>query len=699
MGPVWEGLVFRPVRRRVSMWWKVLSVISLVNPAFALHDHHAQWVLAGYDPCAEIAGKTWVLPREVRACLSAFPVDPVVKANLVEVVNKTLDFHTSANYQIRAPPPYDTDIHEDLKADLARINQTRYASEFDLHLDFYRAFKRVNDGHCGVYNYCYDGLYVTYLPLPLVLLTDKDGYQNVYIAPEAFSIASAEFKDEIEFWQNALPEHLRGQLNTLSGARVYLIDGEEPFKTVNKSALMTGGYQAFGTRQNAFFASYQRGANDWSYLMGNFAAMAHPLVDSVELTVQRVNYDSNDTFTIPYRSRFGSFSKNFTDLASYRENNCVAQNTTNGLDLYGPDALSQYETIPNPIAHFQQQPDTNPLDARKQRVNVILDAIPLSDIELPRELQPSLAPLNQSYSVAHFYMLNGSSTGVLALGSFSAANFTKFGSSLLDGLTSLKELGPKNLIVDVTNNGGGYICIAHWLHRIIVGPRNTTVPQAGLDTTLRAGPLAKLLVEKISQGADPQELSLYNPLQWRNAAHVTFPANSEWLNPQNMLINGHTDAFSQRIGQECQPFDWQPPNDTLFEPHNVVIISNGRCASSCSLFSITMAKEDGVRTVVVGGKQDVTQHYCGTVGGQSTDFSTIDTEVKTLKLKNHFLAPPDFLTNSVQGITWRLGYGIHRRDQPEEWQDHTADFNFPLTKEIVNNPVAIWTAVSRRFFI
>lgn len=41
-----------------------------------------------------------------------------------------------------------------------------------------------------------------------------------------------------------------------------------------------------------------------------------------------------------------------------------------------------------------------------------------------------------------------------------------------------------------------------------------------------------------------------------------------------------------------------------------------------------MAKEEGVTTVVVGGKADVPQQYCGIVGGQSTDFSTIDTEIK-----------------------------------------------------------------------
>lgn len=113
-----------------------------------------------------------------------------------------------------------------------------------------------------------------------------------------------------------------------------------------------------------------------------------------------------------------------------------------------------------------------------------------------------------------------------------------------------------------------------------------------------------------------------------------------------------------------------------------------------------MAKEDGVRTVVIGGKQDVPQDYCGTVGGQSTDFATIDTEIKVSSLfasltvliycnldceaKKPFagatrlvhipvtFALPrayDFslhsLTNSVQGITWRLGFGIDQPSEPE----------------------------------
>ena len=57
--------------------------------------------------------------------------------------------------------------------------------------------------------------------------------------------------------------------------------------------------------------------------------------------------------------------------------------------------------------------------------------------------------LNQSYSVAQFYILDDNITGVLALGSFSAKNYTAFGLSLLTGLKELKTAGVERLIVDV----------------------------------------------------------------------------------------------------------------------------------------------------------------------------------------------------------------------------------------------------------
>jgi hypothetical protein len=128
----------------------------------------------------------------------------------------------------------------------------------------------------------------------------------------------------------------------------------------------------------------------------------------------------------------------------------VATNKTNGVDLYDQSfSIQDYEETPQPIAYFQQQPLVTGVDARKHAVNVILDAVPLTDIDLPEHLQPGIPALNESYSVAQFYMLNDNTTGVLALGSFSAQNFSLFGASLLEGLQELKQKGAEKLIVDV----------------------------------------------------------------------------------------------------------------------------------------------------------------------------------------------------------------------------------------------------------
>ncbi|KAI0355821.1 hypothetical protein OH77DRAFT_1424077 [Trametes cingulata] len=646
------------------------------------------------DPCAAISNQTWVAPKDVRACFTSFAVDPTIKANIIDVVNKTLAFHTSVNYQKSAPEPFTADVHEDVLADLARISGQSYANELDLHVDLSRTLKRLDDGHCVYINQCFDSLFLTFVPTPLVLLTDAFGRQSVHIAPEAFTVATAEFKDEVQFWQDALPGDLKGKLASLSGAKVLAINGQDPSVAVDANAKINGGFQGLGTRQNSFFASYNTASTGWNYIMGAFAQQSLPLTDSVTLTIQRVNSTRIETVTIPYRSRIGTGAVPWTDSASFRQNNCVAIPGTNGVDIFGPDP--QRRSLPvNPANKFRQAPIPDSVDPRKHLLNVMLDSMPQQDIVLPPGLTPQ-NPLPGSSGVAQFFMLDDKKTGVLSLGSFSSGGLDSLNAALLTGLQNLKSQGATQLIVDISNNGGGFICAAHWLHRIIVGPKSTTVPQAGLDTMARAGPLAQLIVQKITEGIDPNNFLLFNPLNWRFANNTPFPADFDWLaHPVEKVINGRQDAFSIRLGNECQPFDSEPPAEALFDPKKVVIVGNGRCSSSCSLFSITMAKEEGSKTVVYGGRKGVQQQYCGTVGGQSSDFSTMDTEVKSTQLKNNSLAPPDFLTNSVQGITFRLGFGIDDPTQPEEWQNHPADVNLPLTADIVNNPVAIWKQVAK----
>jgi len=80
---------------------------------------------------------------------------------------------------------------------------------------------------------------------------------------------------------------------------------------------------------------------------------------------------------------------------------------------------------------------------------VMIDSAPLSDIALPPVLQPTAPPVNGSFGIGTFYMQKDGKTGVLALGSFSGADYDTMMSGLLQGLLSLKSLGATQLIVDV----------------------------------------------------------------------------------------------------------------------------------------------------------------------------------------------------------------------------------------------------------
>ncbi|TFK66892.1 hypothetical protein BDN72DRAFT_871423 [Pluteus cervinus] len=676
----------------------LIGLLSVLASAAPDADSAQAPAPAPKDACAAIGGKTWVAPKDVRACYQSVKLDPKIKSNVIEVVNKTLAFHSSVNYQIQAPAPFNNDVHEDLAGDLAKISHTNYDSEYDFHIAVSRMTKRLNDGHCVWVNACYDSMFVNYLPIPLSLLVDSRGKQDVYIAKEAFTVASAEFADGIDFWQNSLPGNLKGQLASLSGAKVLTINGEAPFNAVNANAAIAGSYQGLGTRQNGYFSSYQRSSGGWNYLLGNFAQQALPLDDQVTLTILRVNQTRTETVTIPYHSRIGASSIKFNDTTSWRSGNCLAQPDTNGFDAYSDSFSPTPAGTITPVQKYQQQP-LIASSQKKHLVNVMLDDTPLTDVVLPPQLIPGLPVLDGSQRIVQFYMLDDGKTGVMALGSFSDGDYDTFLNNLVNGLVNLKKQGATRLIADVSNNGGGWICAAHYLHRVISGPKSTTEPQPGLDTKTRAGPLAKLIVKTASDGGDPQARLLYNPINWSNANNTRFGANENWLDPSvDITVNGKKDSFSQRLGQECTAADFPtpPPEEALFDGSQIAIVSNGRCASSCSLFSITLSKEEGAKTVVIGGKQDVQQQYCGTVGGQSTDFETIDSEIKTAQLKDHELAPPDLLVNGVLGITWRLGFGVENTQQPEEWQNHPADINLPITSDLANNPLAIWKAVADR---
>ncbi|QRW23962.1 3-methyl-2-oxobutanoate hydroxymethyltransferase [Rhizoctonia solani] len=557
------------------------------------------------DPCAAISNSTWVKPSELHSCFSYFPFNTTLRDNIVDVLSKTFDqFHTSTRFHLDMPEPY-KDITIDILGELQRIKQSIYSLDFELHQDI-RTIKRLGDGHAGYNNYCYDSLFITYLPFPLAVLAQpgNEDIQNIHIVPEASEIVRKEL----------------GVVHSISGTR--------PWVEIYQTSTVLDRFNS-RTRPMDHGRRLRRNLGyqviEWS--------IAHP--------GPKRKYDRGNVqraLLVPKEREI----RNFTNASELWDNNCQAKVSTNGRSLVDRISVAQAKTTSPKagIAHLSEDPYSVP--ARFQSDPIYLE----STVAVG---SPSLAWSTTAHNSTSRFP-NTWSHGERERHGRYALLFRQLQQNALDGLDAVKSKGASRLLIDVTNNGGGTICLASWLHRVLAGPEPGLDFQPGMNGSVRARELPRKIVNSITSdrtGLGALELidSFYTPSEWKDVDNKTFPANYNWLEPGlDIQINGIADLFSQRIGDTCLPFHLDPPTTRPFEFENIAIMSNGRCASSCSLFSILMHTKYNVKTVVVGGKPGTTQQYCGVVGGQSSNFAQMDSELKTFGLKKEPLSPPDFLT-------------------------------------------------------
>ena len=79
-----------------------------------------------HDPCAEVAGQHFVDPGDAMACQKSFPFNETLRQNVLSVISRVFDFYTFEDFYLHPPPPFQ-DSTTDIRAEIRRINCTRYA--------------------------------------------------------------------------------------------------------------------------------------------------------------------------------------------------------------------------------------------------------------------------------------------------------------------------------------------------------------------------------------------------------------------------------------------------------------------------------------------------------------------------------------------------------------------------------------------
>lgn len=104
------------------LYGSLVSFLLLVTSAFAAPSAN--------DPCAKIAGQNFSIPADALACLKSFPFNETLRQNVLTVVSRVFDFYTFEDFYLNSPPPFQEST-TNIRADLARINSTKYEVCFE----------------------------------------------------------------------------------------------------------------------------------------------------------------------------------------------------------------------------------------------------------------------------------------------------------------------------------------------------------------------------------------------------------------------------------------------------------------------------------------------------------------------------------------------------------------------------------------
>lgn len=189
-------------------------------------------------------------------------------------------------------------------------------------------------------------------------------------------------------------------------------------------------------------------------------------------------------------------------------------------------------------------------------------------------------------------------------------------------LQAINVLRPKaeNLILDLSHNTGGYVCLGVTMVQIFFPERPRLV------TNIRLSPLSTQMMTAGAMGMD-HFISSYgeSPVAALQGGYFLKPTThphrnltfSDYLSDRCAIADKYTLAYnpveesrrkraSSSYGTTAEGSDDDTPYRP-WDPENLAILTDGYCGSSCALISNMMHTKFGVPTVVVGGRTTAQQ--------------------------------------------------------------------------------------------
>ncbi|KAL9086788.1 MAG: hypothetical protein Q9165_006935 [Trypethelium subeluteriae] len=328
----------------------------------------------------------------------------------------------------------------------------------------------------------------------------------------------------------------------------------------------------------------------------------------------------------------------------------------------------------------------------------------------PDIVQPDLSV--EGGGVLTGYFLNDTSVAVLSVPTFEQAgdDVGTFSQTVADFIGNASKLGLSKVIIDLQQNSGGNDELVFDMFRQFFP---TIDPFAG--SRRRSHDLANILGGAITGYFDETQDETFAADEWvitdrlNAVTGQNFSSWEEYFGP--LAYQGDLFSLTERYNLSSEVFDewafdgWLPygytPDTPVttsqpFDADNILLLTDGICASSCSLFLEMMVHQAGARTIVVGGRPETgpMQAASGSRGARSYSSDDLDGDFQFATSQN------ETANSSLpqRDLSFYVTYaGFNLRDQvrpndstPLQFKYEAADCRIFYTLANVYNLPQLW---------
>ncbi|KAJ5070512.1 hypothetical protein M0811_10781 [Anaeramoeba ignava] len=524
-----------------------------------------------------------------------------------------------------------TEFHHfqiNLTEELNQINQQTFSNDFDFQQSISDVLDSLYDAHTSyVKPLCYVSLYLIF---PLQLALKENGSSN----PEVYVSGIYANSDNIaNIYQSMTGIDPRDYI----GETIITIDNQDALDyLLNESSKLS-----ISKDPSSCLNQYLQ--NDFMVISLGYS----PIPEKENRTIQF----NSGSLGFPF---IGISISTFNSQSDFQTQCLSGLNATN-LEKFKSKSFKEKERkeVLSPVLekkrikqmiyeYFTSKDNENQKKEKEEKENVI---------------DGSVIIFNTSNAV-NFGVFTGDSEiqyGILQVTSFVPNNQNEFEEIVDYGMEYIQSNNIDYLILDLKQNGGGYIDLSYQLFHYFFNL--TTEPIYG-NYDFRHSNLNDQFFIKCAQNENcTNDIAfLYSPLLWYNKTEQQC-TNEDYYTPGISYLRGEgVSQYSTPI-HEVSDISWKSP--IQFDKNHFILLSDGICGSSCAVFSSKIIQNNLSTTFTIGGIPNSEMGFNSFPGGQVYNSEYIFYDISDLEYYYGIVVdnpPTPFESDNEVSFTYREIY-------------------------------------------